>query len=55
MNIHFSAREPEVMVSSAIRAKFDDPVAFEPFFGSSFLVAAHRRLFETLLAECEEE
>ncbi|WP_144024191.1 hypothetical protein [Amycolatopsis keratiniphila] len=54
MRVELKVEELEVLVSALVRAKFDDPQAFEPYFGSPTLAGAHRAILGALLSECEK-
>ncbi|MEU0531368.1 hypothetical protein [Amycolatopsis tolypomycina] len=54
MNVNLSVDETKILIAAIVRAKFDNPDAFEPYFGSSVLAGACARLVESLMSTYEE-
>ncbi|MET8994374.1 hypothetical protein [Amycolatopsis sp. NPDC004169] len=55
MNVDFSVDETRILIAAIVRAKFDNPSAFEPYFGSPILAEACKRLAASLVAAYEED
>ncbi|NIK62306.1 hypothetical protein [Kribbella shirazensis] len=53
MQVELGLEELETLASALVRLKFEEEVPPEPYFGSPRLAAAHRRIVDSIILECE--
>ncbi|MEU4685298.1 hypothetical protein [Streptomyces xinghaiensis] len=54
MQVEFALEELRTLASALVRLKFGEDEPSEPYFGSSMLAEAHRRIIESIIQESRQ-